>query len=320
MILDKIVTIKTNPSNYKHYIEKGYLIKICGEEIDINVLDLPTGSKVKLQCKCSNCETIKDVIYKNYRRQLSNHEFYVCSKCFYIKAKLTNYALYNTTSYTTTEEYKSRYRNTCIDRYGIDNASKSESVKLKTKQTCLNRYGVDNPSKSSTFKLKKSETCIEKHNVSHYSKTDEYKEKFKQTCLDIYGVDNPFKSEKIKKNISKKNVDSGRWYKYDKTTYVEYRRIIDRLTNNNKSQLYKEWDGYDYYDNEFILENFKLDFNHRYYPSIDHKISVMYGFIHNIEVEDLSNINNLCITKRYINSSKHSMTEFEFKNKINNGN
>jgi hypothetical protein len=41
------------------------------------------------------------------------------------------------------------------------------------------------------------------------------------------------------------------------------------------------------------------------YPTIDHKNSVFYGFMNNIPPEDISDISNLCITKRFINSSKN---------------
>ena len=39
MIIDKVIKIKTNPSNYRYYLNKGYLINKCGEEIEINVND-----------------------------------------------------------------------------------------------------------------------------------------------------------------------------------------------------------------------------------------------------------------------------------------
>ena len=56
----------------------------------------------------------------------------------------------------------------------------------------------------------------------------------------------------------------------------------------------------------------------REYPTIDHKISVIYGFINNISIENISNINNLCFTKNYLNAKKGGMVENEFKNKITN--
>lgn len=57
----------------------------------------------------------------------------------------------------------------------------------------------------------------------------------------------------------------------------------------------------------------KLEHTAPNYPTIDHKKSVHYGFINNISPEEISNISNLCITKRSINSTKRDMIESEFK-------
>ena len=63
-----------------------------------------------------------------------------------------------------------------------------------------------------------------------------------------------------------------------------------------------------------ILNNFKLDHNDPNYPTIDHKISVYYGFKNSIDPNIIGSIDNLCITKRSINSSKRHLIEEEFIN------
>jgi hypothetical protein len=97
--------------------------------------------------------------------------------------------------------------------------------------------------------------------------------------------------------------------------YKKYRNKITILTNKNKEKLLENWDGRDYYDGEYIKDNFVLPNSNKEYPTIDHKISVYYGFNNNISVEEISNINNLCITKKYINSSKNKKCEYERKEK-----
>lgn len=94
--------------------------------------------------------------------------------------------------------------------------------------------------------------------------------------------------------------------------YIIYRKLVRRYTERNKKQLYENWDGFDYYDNEYIKENVSLNHVDRSYPSIDHKISVYNGFLNDINPKELSDISNLCITKRSINSSKGSKNEDEF--------
>jgi hypothetical protein len=46
-----------------------------------------------------------------------------------------------------------------------------------------------------------------------------------------------------------------------------------------KKDLLENWDGYDYYDGEYIKDNFCLYSNDKNYPTMDHKISCYYGFL-----------------------------------------
>lgn len=94
--------------------------------------------------------------------------------------------------------------------------------------------------------------------------------------------------------------------------YKRYRDITENLTNKNRKKLFEIWDGYDYYDGEYIKSNLELHYNNRNYPTIDHKISIIYGFENNITPEELSSIENLCITKRSINSKKGSKIEEDY--------
>ena len=90
-----------------------------------------------------------------------------------------------------------------------------------------------------------------------------------------------------------------------------YRRKVDKLTREIKSLLIEKWNGMDYYDGEYILYNFNLKYTHADYPTIDHKISVYYGFKNNLPPEEISKLDNLCITKRRINSTKYNKSEYE---------
>lgn len=84
---------------------------------------------------------------------------------------------------------------------------------------------------------------------------------------------------------------------------VEYRRRVKRETYKFKKKLYENWDGFDFYDNEYIYNNTNYrDIN---YPTIDHKISIYEGFKQEICPTIIGHIDNLCITKKTINSSKN---------------
>jgi hypothetical protein len=188
------------------------------------------------------------------------------------------------------EEVKKKRKDTCLEKYGFNNPLQSDNIKQKSKDTCLEKYGVEFALQSEEIKDKSIKTCFKKYGVSHYSKTNEFVEKSKQT-----------------------RVENGRQVSDEfKTPFELYRSKIDSLTKKVKDVLFENWDGYDYYDGEFIRDNFNLNPGDRLYPTIDHKISVYNGFINKISPEDISIIDNLCITKRGINSSKRDKTEEEY--------
>ena len=91
-----------------------------------------------------------------------------------------------------------------------------------------------------------------------------------------------------------------------------YRREVARFTRKNKKHLYENWNGNDYYDNELIKGYLSHTSTHRFYPTIDHKISVYFGFMNNISPDEIGSLDNLCITKRYINSMKGKLIENNF--------
>jgi G:T-mismatch repair DNA endonuclease (very short patch repair protein) len=80
------------------------------------------------------------------------------------------------------EKCRSKYKQTCTKKYGVDNVSKIEEIKKKKKKTFLNHYGVDNIFKDS-----------------------EFKEKLNKIMLDKYGklrLTNPFKIKEYYKNLT----------------------------------------------------------------------------------------------------------------------
>ena len=95
-----------------------------------------------------------------------------------------------------------------------------------------------------------------------------------------------------------------------------YRRIVRRLTERVRNEALLNWNGLDYYDNEYIKDNFSLSHIDINYPTLDHKISIIYGYKNNMLPEIIASVDNICFTKRTNNSSKSSLTECEYKEKI----
>ena len=239
-------------------------------------------------------------------------------------------------------------KKTKLERYGVDSWFKTEEskeqnrkwmssdkFKEKSKKTLIEIYGVDSYSKTDAFKKgisdnkdiiveKIRKTFIEKYGVDWISKTIEHKnnyrkniskirEKIINTCLEKYGVENVSQVKEIYDKILDTKKLNGLIIKDELLTdWESYKKKVRTLTNKTKKELYENWDGYDYYDNEFIKGYSSHNSMSRLYPTIDHKISTFYGFSNNIPVEEIADISNLCITKRSINCSKNSLIEENF--------
>lgn len=183
------------------------------------------------------------------------------------------------------------------------------------RKTCLERYGVDNPLKINEIKEKIQKTCIEKYGVKNVNKLKFIKEAKIKTFLKNYNVTHPMKDKEIKEKCNNARIKSGYIKKYDiKNKFNDYKKRVINLTYKNKKKLFENWNGYDFYDNEFIKNNFNLNYFDSDYPTIDHKISIKYGFENKIPPEELAELNNLCITKQSINKKKSYKTYLEFKN------
>ena len=95
--------------------------------------------------------------------------------------------------------------------------------------------------------------------------------------------------------------------------FKKYRKLVNRLTMRFKKSLFDNWNGFDFYDNEYIKKNLTtIKSNDMNYPTIDHKISLFEGFNKNIPPYIIGGIENLCITKRKINLLKSNKENFKF--------
>ena len=296
MLLSKNVEIKSG-NKLKYFKDLGYNINSSKEFFQVDVQHLTKGSHAIVEVQCDYCGAVLNVPYKRYVKYTNICDKYSCSKIECSNQKIKNVCMikYGVENPFQAEFVKEKSKNTFIEKYGVNHQMYIQDVKDKIKKTCLNRYGVENPNKTDEIKQKIRETCVERFGYTHDNKLESQKEKRKIT--------------RIKKGIQlPDNMIE---------PYLLYRRQVDNMTDKIKQELLEKWNGYDYYDNEYIFNNFKLSVYDKKYPSIDHKISVIYGFLNNISVNDISNITNLCVTKNVTNSRKGGLTEYEYKNKIN---
>lgn len=310
MITNKNIDITISPKTLSYYKNIGYNVK-CYDKISISFQDLPKGSAIKVEYECDLCNTIYNIKYYNYIINTNkNNGIAICKRCSELKKEKT-----------------------VFEKYGVKNISQSKDVKEKKEKTFLKNYNLKNIFQDKTFIEQK---LLEKYNVVNPSQLEWVQDKIKQTNLEKFGVEHSLQSELIKKIGKETNLlKYGTEYACQNNTIKEkilntkitngnaidpiflsefniYRKEVDNITKKTKKELFNNWDGYDFYDNEYIKENLKLHYNSPTYPTIDHKKSVFYGFKNNISPQVIGSLSNLCITKRQINIKKNKKTEKEF--------
>lgn len=282
MILQDKVVVKLTNRNRNYYKSLGYETK--ESFINVNINDLSIGSNVKVKVCCDICEIKLHVTYYNYNRYKSNFGIYTCKTCsFEHKTKRTNLEKYGFDVPIKNENIKDKIKRTNLEKYGQTCALLSKMVRSKTKETSVKKYGVEIP-------------CVSMKSI----------EKRKRTNLEKYGVENIFQSSEFKLKMKLYNLKNNITIPSDlNEKWIEYKNKIRKMTRIYKSKLYDSWNGFDFYDGEFIKDYLNLHHNNKNYPTIDHKISVFDGFNRGIDPEIIGDISNLVITKRSINSRKN---------------
>lgn len=318
MIITKTLTIKITKRNLQYYQYRGYICELK-DIIEVNTEDVTKGSHKIIEVSCDRCESKNNIKLQDYWKCYDKHEYhiYTCFECRDVKTVLTCLHKYGTEHPLKNKKVKEDMNNTVLLKWGVINPSQSPIIKESKKQTCLMNYGVEYPAQSDEIKTRTKDTCLKLYNVENPAQLEVVKNKIKETSLKKYAVGNPAQSEEVKYKIRQSNINNYNWSP-NITEYTKYRNRITYLTNKLKTELFDNWEGYDFYDGEYIKNYLTESSSYINYPTIDHKISVLHGFLNTISPEDIANIDNLCITKRYINSKKGSKTEKDFLDSMNN--
>jgi hypothetical protein len=327
MIKEDKVLVKINLRNSTHYKKYGY--DISQKELLVNIDELTKSSKSRVTAICEICSSENSVTYGKYNvnKNRNNKGYYSCFKCKNLEKEKTCLDKYGVKSYSMTSEFKEldrtdwnikegyiKGREKIIEKYGVDSYFKTKESKEYNKKWMS----------SDEFKEKSKIKLIEVYGVDSYSKTDKFKfdieskkdlilDKIRETFIRKYNIDWASKLNIVKDKVRKTKEDNGSVIPDELLCdWNIYKRKVRNITNSNKKYLYENWDGNDYYDNELIKGYLSHTHTHRFYPTIDHKISVYFGFMNNISPEEIGSLENLCITKRFINSMKGKLIENSF--------
>jgi hypothetical protein len=286
MLKHENISVSISYRNIGHFRKLGYS-PIIGENLEIKTTHLSSSSHVKIIAICDFCSNEQELIYCKYMENVKRHGFYGCKKCSRQKATLTS-----------------------IDRYGVDNYSKTNEYKKRVELTCLEKYGYKTNLINPEHIENNKRILLEKYNTEKFFEINRKKSmrtrkyfKLKENIIDYINSDIYYSEDDY--DLS-----------YISEKYLTYRNECRKLTKRNIESLYESWDGYDFYDNSYIFDNFNLEHNDPNYPTIDHKISVYYGYLNGIDPSEISKISNLCFTKRSINSKKRDENFDKFKIKF----
>ena len=261
--------------------------------------------KINNEGKCKTCS--KQTEFISYTK---GYRDYCSSKChknsIEFKELITNSCKHR--DYT---KVKKKYNQTCMKRYGKNGISQTEHWKIKFKKIMMDKYGVAHP-----FQLQ----CVKDKNSKYFdTHMDEINKKRKKYWTKDVIDSHILKIRKTKENkgliVCWNNLS--KWQKYTKLVWRETRRW--------KKQLFNNWNGKCYYTGIKLLSNeeyIKLYPKHtgrmmnrnKLQPTIDHKISIFWGFKHKIDPKIIGNIKNLCLCSKSSNSKKHNLTEKQFEN------
>jgi hypothetical protein len=205
MILDEKIEIVLNGFNIKNYYEKyGDNIKV-NQKLFVDIEDISEYSNLKIHCKCEICGFENQITKANYTVNKKNGGFYCCKKCSRLK-----------------------FKNTCFEKYGVDNVFCDKLIKEKIKNTNIEKYGVSNPFISIIIKEKIKKSNLNKFGKEYYTQTEEYKEKSKSTNLKNLGVEYPMQSSMVKNKSKEKCIE-----KYGVEYYSKTKECQDKIRNTN---------------------------------------------------------------------------------------
>ena len=183
----------------------------------------------------------------------------------------------------------------CKKYYGVNWKSKKKEITQKTQETNLNLYGNIMYINSKEGKEKAINTSLEKYGFEHPMQNQAVKDKKLKTNLKKYGASMYIASEEGKKQVRKTLEEKGLWI--PQALLSEYELYSRKVWDITKLQNLEK------------LPNINKRANLAHTKDawhLDHKISIRYGFINNISVENVGSLANLQMLPGRENCSKGS--------------
>jgi len=205
--------------------------------------------------KCDYCQAVFERTMREINRGNKNISLDACQNKECRDKKSAD--VYKQSTSTKIEDINNKRKQTCLDKFGVDNAAKSSEKKDKIKKTNLERYGVEHALQSEQFQIARKSTMMERYGTispleasgrkeeiikALQEKSINTTEKGKQTCIEKYGVDNIGLLEETK---DKRKTTMLKFYGVENNSILQrtsFSLILSKCTEKGYVPLFEEKD------------------------------------------------------------------------------
>ena len=253
---------------------------------------------------------------KEFKLKMIYQQIFCCKKCQNI-------------FYKTSELHKKKvlenYTNTCLKKYGVENAAKLESVREKIKinqklgspkkikkikikkekpldlltstekikRTKMEKYG--DPNYNNFEKTKK--TNLEKYGVEYTVQNETIKNNIKLSVIERYGVDSPMKIGEVKEKLKQTNLKKYGVENYMQTQEYKEKCYASKKLHNTFHTSKSEMKLYKLLEEKFGIDDIEYQYRSNLYPfacdfyikSLDLYIELQGTWLHGGEQFDPKN-------------------------------
>lgn len=167
-----------NTFYYKQRIQ--FNCQICNNTVNIQLCSFSLNP----QFLCKDCKRKEKESKRDY-------------KAIVAKRRATSLEKYGVDSFTKTDAYIEKTKETNQKKYGKDWQTQSKLVQAKIEETSLKRYGTKRPSQVEAIKEKTKEHNLAVWGCEGTSQNEIVRAKQKKTCLERYGTENPLSNKEI---------------------------------------------------------------------------------------------------------------------------
>lgn len=193
-----------------------------------------------MQLQCDQCH---QEFQKPFKQTTTEAKFHFCGQFCQNKANKNGNVLQKRVKETCIERYgvenpaqapevQARISATCLERFGVPSTVQSAEIQEKSRKTMQERYGVDFFTQHPEMPAKSQVTMTERYGVAHALQSQEFREKVSQTSLARFGVTHPMKSETVKNRVEQTCLE-----KYGVRHVMQSTAICEKSHSNQKSKF-----------------------------------------------------------------------------------